>query len=78
MFSISKWCVFIFYVCMFFFFITIQIQIICYKYQKGLLCIIAGFCRAGILVNMLATPVITGFTFAAAFLIGSYQFKFVF
>merc|ERR1712241_1580387 len=37
-----------------------------------------GFCKAGVLANMLAEPVIVGFCFAAAILIGISQLTFVF
>jgi len=47
-------------------------------FQSGVLCLLLGFCKAGILANMLAEPVITGFTFGAAILIGISQLTFVF
>merc|ERR1719204_68855 len=47
-------------------------------FQSGVLCLILGFCKAGILANMLAEPVITGFTFGAAILIGISQLTFIF
>merc|ERR1712130_564449 len=45
---------------------------------SGVICILMGLCKAGILANMLAEPVIVGFTFAAAILIGISQLTFVF
>jgi len=47
-------------------------------FQSGLICILLGLCKAGVLANMLAEPVIVGFTFAAAILIGISQLTFVF
>lgn len=47
-------------------------------FQSGVICILMGLCKAGILANMLAEPVIVGFTFAAAILIGISQLTFVF
>eukprot|EP01084_Bolivina_argentea_P296135 509979_1 len=47
-------------------------------FQVGIISLVAGFCKAGILANMLAEPVIVGFTFAAAILIGVSQLQFVF
>merc|ERR1719474_1238986 len=47
-------------------------------FQSGIICLMLGFCKAGILANMLAEPVIVGFTFAAAILIGISQLTFIF
>eukprot|EP01084_Bolivina_argentea_P296137 509981_1 len=47
-------------------------------FQSGVICILLGLMQAGILANMLAEPVIVGFTFAAAILIGISQLTFVF
>merc|ERR1712242_668646 len=47
-------------------------------FQSGVLCLLLGFCKAGVLANMLAEPVITGFTFGAAILIGISQLTFIF
>merc|ERR1712242_389639 len=47
-------------------------------FQSGVLCIILGLVKAGTLANMLAEPVITGFTFGAAILIGISQLTFIF
>jgi len=47
-------------------------------FQSGVICIFLGLCKAGVLANMLAEPVIVGFTFAAAILIGISQLTFVF
>merc|ERR1719295_366002 len=47
-------------------------------FQSGIICLMLGFCKAGILANMLAEPVIVGFTFAAAILIGISQLEFIF
>jgi SulP family sulfate permease len=47
-------------------------------FQSGVICILLGLMKAGILANMLAEPVIVGFTFAAAILIGISQLTFVF
>merc|ERR1719474_509789 len=47
-------------------------------FQSGVLCLVLGLCKAGILANMLAEPVITGFTFGAAILIGISQLTFIF
>merc|ERR1739838_1137399 len=47
-------------------------------FQSGVLCLLLGFCKAGILANMLAEPVITGVTFGAAILIGISQLTFIF
>jgi high affinity sulfate transporter 1 len=47
-------------------------------FQSGVICILLGLCKAGVLANMLAEPVIVGFTFAAAILIGISQLTFVF
>merc|ERR1719237_1620578 len=47
-------------------------------FQSGVLCIVLGLCKAGVLANMLAEPVITGFTFGAAILIGISQLTFIF
>lgn len=47
-------------------------------FQSGVICLLLGLCKAGVLANMLAEPVIVGFTFAAAILIGISQLTFVF
>merc|ERR1719295_2097239 len=47
-------------------------------FQSGVICLLLGFCKAGVLANMLAEPVIVGFCFAAAILIGISQLTFVF
>merc|ERR1712241_982909 len=47
-------------------------------FQSGVLCLVLGFCKAGVLANCLAEPVITGFTFGAAILIGISQLTFIF
>merc|ERR1712190_192839 len=47
-------------------------------FQSGVLWLLLGFCKAGVLANMLAEPVITGFTFGAAILIGISQLTFIF
>merc|ERR1719245_1380451 len=47
-------------------------------FQSGVICLLLGLMKAGILANMLAEPVIVGFTFAAAILIGISQLTFVF
>lgn len=47
-------------------------------FQSGVICILLGLCKAGVLANMLAEPVIVGFTFAAAILIGISQLTFIF
>merc|ERR1711971_1264501 len=47
-------------------------------FQSGVICLLLGFCKAGVLANMLAEPVIVGSCFAAAILIGISQLTFVF
>merc|ERR1719195_2112432 len=47
-------------------------------FQSGVLCVLLGLVKAGTLANMLAEPVITGFTFGAAILIGISQLTFIF
>ena len=46
-------------------------------FQVGIFSLLLGLFKAGILANMLAEPVIVGFTFAAAILIGMSQLEFV-
>eukprot|EP01083_Nonionella_stella_P028947 79804_1 len=46
-------------------------------FQSGCICLLGGLLKAGILANMLAEPVIVGFTFAAAILIAISQLQFV-
>merc|ERR1711971_1498849 len=48
------------------------------SFRLGVICLLLGFCKAGVLANMLAEPVIVGFCFAAAILIGISQLTFVF
>ncbi len=47
-------------------------------FQSGIICILLGLMQSCILANMLAEPVIVGFTFAAAILIGISQLTFIF
>lgn len=61
---------------------AVQVKMAAYgsalAFQSGVICILLGLMKAGILANMLAEPVIVGFTFAAAILIGISQLTFVF
>merc|ERR1712222_8136 len=47
-------------------------------FQSGIICLMLGLCKAGILANVLSEPVIVGFTFAAAILIGISQLTYIF
>ena len=47
-------------------------------FQVGIIALVLGIVNAGVFANMLAEPVIVGFTFGAAILIGMSQMKFLF
>ena len=47
-------------------------------FQVGVIALVLGIINAGVFANMLAEPVIVGFTFGAAILIGMSQMKFLF
>eukprot|EP01083_Nonionella_stella_P003071 8724_1 len=50
----------------------------CLAFQVGAIALVLGLMNAGVFANMLAEPVIVGFTFAAAILIGMSQLKYLF
>ena len=50
----------------------------CLAFQVGIIALVLGILRAGVFANMLAEPVIVGFTFGAAILIAMSQMKFLF